>query len=476
MHFARAITGSLLLTAMIASSLAQGRKPTDEDRNLARQVLAEAVQEAVKLPDYSNKELFGSIAELQATADDFDSFLVTVKLADPFVTEAICTAAKRLTGHNKVDSALVLASNIKQDSRPTLFYCIAEQLANEGENRRALEMAQKISSPEVKVEALALLSQKYGEAGDSVTADKLWKEGARLDRQNSGRAKSNNDQVPRAASAVNKDMAGVLRDAAKTKDLEERLIFLAEVAASKKEKGDSETSRLLLKRTQEIAARLPASEEGDVARHVYAGLLAKEQEFDAAKAVIGQMIQGTEGQLKVLSTLAVFQAEAGMDQEASQTASMILQQPVPKVRNAESHAEQRPWLFQTTMERIAIAQVNRGDAQRALQTLSDLDKAGIEDTLNEKLLAITYAKGRTGDFEGATQALATSGQKAFLSNPVKEGLQVLAAEMVAAGKTDAALQWARKQQPTEAKVMVLVGVAQGLLGLEGIPNSEFYMD
>jgi hypothetical protein len=209
---------------------------------------------------------------------------------------------------------------------------------------------------------------------------------------------------------------------------------------------------------------------------VYAGLLAKEQEFDPAKAIIGQMIQGTESQLKVLSTLAVFQAEAGMDQEATQTASMILQQPVPKIRNAEYHAEQRPWLFQTTMERIAIAQVNRGNAKRALDTLAAFQKSGIEDTLNTTLLPLTYARGRTGDFEGATQTLATSGQGSLLSDPVKGGFQVLAGEMVAAGKTDAALQWARKQQSTEAKVMVLVGVAQGLLGVGGIPNSEFYMD
>jgi tetratricopeptide (TPR) repeat protein len=475
MHLGHVITGSLLLTAMIASGRVEGRKPSDEDRSLARQVLAEASQETAKLPDYSQKEVFGQIATLQAEAGDIEGMMATINLGYPFTTEAVCTAGKRLTEQGKLDSALGLAARLNADSKPTLLYCIAEQLTVAGDRKRALEIAQKISSPDVKGEALGLLSRAYREAGDDSTADSLWKEGARLDPQ---RARDNDMELSHAAAtARNKDAGGILGEAQKIKNPSARIFFLVDMAASKKGKGDPETAKQLLNKTQELAANLSSSTDGDIVRQLYVGMLAKMQEFDRAKTVIAPMSKGTEYQLEALSTLAVFQAEAGMEQEASQTASMILQQPVSREQAVEFHLDQS--LFQSTMERIAVAQVNRGEGPGALKTLSAFQRFGIKDTLNTTLLPLTYAKGRIGDFEGAIEGLATllhgrAEQEPFLSDTVKRSLQTLTGEMAAAGKSDAALAWARKQR-SAAKTMALMGVAQGLLGLNGIPNYEFYI-
>lgn len=475
MQLGRVIAGSLLLTAMIASGRAEERKPSDEDRNLARQVLAEASQETAKLPDYSQKEIFGQIATLQAEAGDIEGMVATIKLGYPHTTEAVCTAGKRLTEQGKLDAALALADRLNADSKTTLLYCIAEQLSAAGDRKRALEIAQRISSPEVKGEALGLLSQAYREAGDGSTADNLWKEGARLDPQS---ARERDMELSQAAEAASrKDAADILGEAQKIKNPSTRIFFLAHTAASKKQKGDPETVTQLLNKTQELAANLPSSTNGDIVRQLYAGMLAKMQEFDRAKTVIAPMSKGTEYQLEALSTLAVFQAEAGMDQEASKTASMILQQPISRKRADEFHLDQS--LFQSTMERIAVAQVNRDDGAGALKTLSAFQRFGIEDTLNTTLLPLTYAKGRTGDFEGAIKELATllqgkAEREPFLSDTVKQSLQTLAGEMAAAGKSEAALAWAREQRST-AKTMALLGVVQGLLGLNGIPNYEFYV-
>jgi hypothetical protein len=436
--------------------------------------LSEASQETAKLPDYSQKEIFGQIATLQAEAGDIKGMMATIKLGYPFTTEAVCAAGKRLTEQGKLDSALGLAVRLNADSKPTLFYCIAEQLAATGDRNRALEIAQKISSPEVKGEALGLLSQAYREAGDDSTADNLWKESARLYPQSAHDGDMELSQD--VATARNKDAAGILGEAQKIKKTSTKIFFLADLAASKKQKGDPETAKQLLNKAQELAANLSSSTDGDIVRQLYAGMLAKMQEFDRVKSVIAPMSKGTEYQLEALSTLAVFQAEAGMDQEASQTALMILQQPVSR-EQADFHLDQS--LFQSTMERIAVAQVNRGDGPAALKTLLAFQRFGIEDTLNTTLLPLTYAKGRTGDFEGAIEGLATllqgkAEQKPFLSDTVKQSLQTLTGEMAAASKSDAALAWARKQR-SEAKALALMGVAQGLLGLNGIPNSEFYI-